>query len=1214
MESSQAGNHRSFLQGGGDLGALMRSKDWSATPLGPPESWSQSVRAAVSICLNSRFPILLWIGPELRLLYNDSYVPFLGPSKHPDMLGRPGREAWGEIWPIIGPMQDEVRAGRSTWVEDFQMFFARGLPSEEVYVTFSYSPIFGDDGTAIEGTFCACTETTGLVVGERRLATLRGLSLRGAEQNSIQAACRGAASALDDNPFDFPFAAIYLKNADGNSADLVAGTRLPSDHVAFPPVHALVEDAAPWPLALALRTGDVIEVPNLPDRVGEFRTSLWSDLVETAFVLPLAAPSQSASPGFLILGVSPRRVLDESYRGFLGLVAEHIATAISGARAFEDERRRAEALVELDRAKVTFFSNVSHEFRTPLTLMLSPLEELVAKPEPELSPDGRALATVAHRNGLRLLKLVNTLLDFSRIEAGRIQALYEPTDLAEFTAELSSNFRSACDRAGLRFDVDCEPLPEPVYVDRDMWEKIVLNLLSNAFKFTFEGGIDVRLRATPAGAELSINDTGIGIPAVELPRLFERFHRVEGRRSRSHEGSGIGLALVQDLVSLHGGTVTVRSEVDLGTSFVIHIPFGTSHLPAERVGAARTSSSKSPRTIAFVDEALSWLPTDGLPDDLPQGEGVEDVKLITEAGRILLADDNADMRVYLTRLLSRRGWAVETAVDGDAALRAAKRRRPDLVISDVMMPGLGGLEFAAALRLDRELADVPVILLSARAGEEARVAGLESGADDYLVKPFLARELLAKINSQLALARLRREAAERVQRSEARLKAAVDLVGLSAYSWDPATGALEWDDRLRAMWGLEPGAPVDYKVFHAGLHPEDRPKVDAAISACLDPAGDGIYAIEYRVIGAGDGVERWVSTYGQTRFEDGRPVGFVGAALDITASKQASRHLRESEERFRQFAQHSADVLWICDLEKVHTEYLSPAFETIWSQPSGEFIGELARWAQTIHPEDRTRVTDALYQLALGEVLCQEYRIIRPDGSVRWIRHTSFPIPDESGRVRRSGGIAQDITRHDGSVVYVVDADEASRHDLVLLLQGAGYDVKAFGSPRQFLDVASALMAGCVVLDIGSTTVGDIIVPPELKARGISLPVIAVGAANNVGLAVRAMKSGASDWLEKPYGASEMLASVASALAAIRGITEADSALRQAKARIAGMSPRERDVMQGLLAGGTNKSIARTLGISPRTVELHRAHVMERLGARTLPEAVLIAAAAGLKP
>ena len=358
-------------------------------------------------------------------------------------------------------------------------------------------------------------------------------------------------------------------------------------------------------------------------------------------------------------------------------------------------------------------------------------------------------------------------------------------------------------------------------------------------------------------------------------------------------------------------------------------------------------------------EALRWLSGDGHAADAPiprqDGTGEPASAPPDERAPVLVADDNADMRDYVARLLSSR-WEVEAVADGEAALAAARRRRPALVLSDVMMPGLGGLGLLAALRREPGLADVPVVLLSARAGEEARVEGLDAGADDYLTKPFAARELLARVASHVALARLRREAAERVRRSEARLQVAVDLVGLVPYGWDPATGALECDARLKALWGLPPDAALDADVLRAGTPPEDRPRVEAALAACLDPAGDGVYALEYRVVGIGDGIERWVSTYGRTFFEGGRPVGFVGAALDITARKRAEERLRESEERFRRFAEHSAAVLWIVDARTLRVEYLSPAYERVWGEAPDAILEEpWPSWTRTVHRDDRER-------------------------------------------------------------------------------------------------------------------------------------------------------------------------------------------------------------------------------------------------------------------
>ncbi|MEA1835120.1 response regulator [Methylobacterium durans] len=1118
-------------------------------------------------------------------------------------------------------MHDEVQASRATWVEHYQMFFARRVPHEEVYVTFGYSPILDESGHRIEGVFCACYETTEEVIRERRLSTLRHLGVRSAEHRTVEAACRDAAEVLDGNPLDIPFAAFYLLDEEGSAAQRAAGTRLPDDPTAFPTVHPISSAGAgdgPWPLGLVAETAQAAEVSDLPSRGCQLTMPLWADPVETAFVLPLKCSNHQRPAGFLIVGVSPRRVLDADYRSFLDLVAGHIATTIADARVLEDERRQAEALAELDRAKTVFYSSVSHEFRTPLTLMLGPLEELLAKSDGALAPDARVLATVAHRNSLRLLKLVNTLLDFSRIEAGRAQAYYEPCDLARHTAELASSFSSACDRAGLQLDIACDPISEPVYVDHDMWEKIVLNLVSNAFKFTFDGCIAVRLAATPSGAELRVSDTGVGIPAAELPRVFERFHRIDSTKSRSHEGSGIGLALVQELVRLHGGTITVESREDHGTTFTVLVPFGTDHLPAERIGGTRSLPSTASQIDAFVEEALRWLP--GLAEERAEErsrllEEAESAAPPTEAldARILLADDNADMRGYLVRLLTGRGWVVEAVADGGAALAAARRQRPNLVLSDVMMPGLNGLELAAALRRDPHFTEVPIILLSARAAEDARVEGLGTGVDDYLVKPFSARELLARVNTHLVLARLRRVAAARLRRSEARLQAAIDLVGLSPYSWDPATGALEWDARLKAMWGLPPNTHVDHDVWLSAIHPDDRPQVEEAVGRCTDPVGDGVYHVEYRVIGIEDSVERWVSTFGRTTFENDRPVEFTGAALEVTERKRAETALRESEERFRRFAEHSANVLWVADLESGRLDYLSPAFARVWGMPA-EDRRDLASWLASVHPEDRDAAAQAMERVKGGETVMLEYRILRAsDQAVRRIRDTFFPIPGADGRSRSAGGIAQDITIDTGLRAYVVAVGGDARRGLVGALQAAGYEVQAFVSGQAFLNLASSLLPGCVVLDLEEA--GSLGVASELKSSRSHLPVVAVGAsAGDVGFGVRAMKAGAVDFLEAPWTAEVLLFAVKTALAEIRDAAERTHARDESHDRIAALSARERAVLEGLLAGGTNKSIARTLGLSPRTVEIYRARVMEALGAHTLSEAVLIATEAGVRP
>jgi len=766
-----------FLAGGGEMGARIRAFDWAQTPLGAADRWPQSLRSAVSILLPSKAQIVLFWGADLVTLYNDAYRPVFG-AKHPDVLGKPAREAWSEIWAggLDVLFEGVLATGEAYWASNRLFFLKRHGFLEETFFDVSYDPVRDESGK-VGGIFCIVSETTGRELGERRLRTLRELAARAAGVKSATEACQVAAATLAEHANDVPFALLSLLDEEGRYATLAGASGLRPGTAVSPVSIDLLDPDAPWPLRSVAQTGAAVDVVELPIGVGPLPGGAWPEPAQRAVVLPMTRPGQTRFAGFVVAGVGPRLQYDEEYKGFLDLLAGHVAAAVANARAHEEGLKRAEALAELDRAKTAFFSNVSHEFRTPLTLMLGPVEELLVKSHTDLSPAATVQLEVVNRNGLRLLRLVNTLLDFSRIEAGRVRATYQPTDLAAFTAELASVFRAAVERAGLKLSVDCPKMDEPVFVDRDMWEKVVLNLLSNAFKFTFAGEIAVTLRQAGTNAELQVRDTGTGVAAPEIPRLFERFHRVENARGRTHEGSGIGLALVQELVKLHGGTITVESELGRGTTFTVRVPLGSAHLPKDHIGGSRALDSRTTGAGPFVEEALRWLPEQGQPDhdsELPSRyEALPVPALPADLGpgdsrpRVLLADDNADMRHYMARLLTER-YRVTTVADGEAALAAALAQAPDLVLTDVMMPRLDGFGVLKALREDARTREIPVIMLSARAGEESRVEGMEAGADDYLIKPFSARELLARVSAHLQMARMRREASETLREADRR--------------------------------------------------------------------------------------------------------------------------------------------------------------------------------------------------------------------------------------------------------------------------------------------------------------------------------------------------------------------------------------------------------------------------------------------------------------
>jgi signal transduction histidine kinase/DNA-binding response OmpR family regulator len=729
----------------------MRTIDWSTTPVGLVETWPQSLRTVLSILLTSRHPIFVWWGKELVQFYNDGYRPILGATKHPKAMGQRGREGWTEVWDVIAPMIESVmERGASTFIEDGLLCLDRNGYVEEAYFTYAYSPIRDESG-GIGGVFCACSETTERILSERRLRMLRELSEATHAQKSAEDACRKASHVLATSRHDIPFALLYLADAQGGTARLVGTVGVEPGSTPAPSWLGSDNASAPWPWASVSRTGNAVQLDVLPPSLGRLPGGPWPEETTSALVLPLSKPGHDKPAGMLVAGISPRKVLDAQYRGFLELAATHIANAVANARAYEEEKRRAEALAELNSAKTAFFSNVSHEFRTPLTLLLGPLEDSLADTESPLAPRQRERQEAIHRNSLRLLKLVNHLLDFSRIEAGRVQASFRPIDLSLLTTDLASAFRSAIERAGMKLVVDCPPLPEPVYVDREMWEKVVLNLLSNAFKFTFEGEIRVGLECQDGYARLTVEDTGTGIPAHELPHLFERFHRVRGARGRTYEGSGIGLALVKELVKLHGGTVEVQSIPGQGSTFTLSLPLGSAHLPREHIQAASPLASTGQGATPFLEEASQWMEVTALETRVARQRGQ-----VLAPARILLVDDNSDMRVYVQRILGEH-WTVELVANGTDALAAAREHTPDLILSDVMMPGLDGFGLLRELRADPRTASVPVILLSARAGEEASIEGMKAGADDYLVKPFSARELVSRVHARLEIARTQAE-------------------------------------------------------------------------------------------------------------------------------------------------------------------------------------------------------------------------------------------------------------------------------------------------------------------------------------------------------------------------------------------------------------------------------------------------------------------------
>ncbi|MEH2447653.1 MAG: response regulator [Nostoc sp.] len=445
-------------------------------------------------------------------------------------------------------------------------------------------------------------------------------------------------------------------------------------------------------------------------------------------------------------------------------VAAQAAIAVQQSHLYQKTRQQAERLLELDKQKTEFFQNISHEFRTPITLIQGPLESAVAAGE-GLSHSQSAIAL---RNSRRLLRLVNQLLDLQRLDAGRMQPSFRPCDLVEFVSQIVESFRPYCEKKGLHLVTQLDEC-STVYLDMEKFDKVVYNLLSNAMKFTPEGGtISIRLKSENDRCILQVQDTGIGIVKEQIPHLFERFRQAEGSANRSYEGSGLGLALVKELVELHGGEVTVESVYGEGTTFSLWLVTGNAHLPALQVLETPTELNTSRASVELADLELVDSTTDNIEDitrNFSPSIDTQDSALKTQqrqtaqqgeplhtaGSSILVVDDNPDLRTYVSEIFRRNGYHVQTARNGYEGYGIAREIIPSLIVTDLMMPLVSGLEMIQMIRHEEKLKGTPIILLTAKVDEETRIEGTEHGADAYLAKPFNDRELLAEVRNLLAL-------------------------------------------------------------------------------------------------------------------------------------------------------------------------------------------------------------------------------------------------------------------------------------------------------------------------------------------------------------------------------------------------------------------------------------------------------------------------------
>jgi len=777
--------------------------------------------------------------------------------------------------------------------------------------------------------FCANTDDTDRIISQRQLSTLTALGKNLVNCLTREEVIEKTISSLEENQHDFPFAMFYLVR--GDRAFRAHCTHLGPATDSIPDSIDLGnDDPLTDCLRRAIASRELQLLRDVQKHFGDVPKGAWEVSSDKAVVLPVVQAGSKEPYGILLIGFNPFRLLDEKYSGFFKLIADQIATSFADVHILDEERKRAEALAEIDRAKTTFFSNISHEFRTPLTLLLGPVED--ALNDPDTVPENKTRMEMAYRNGLRMQKLVNTLLEFSRIEAGRMEGRFERIDICALTEDLASTFRSAIERAGMKLEFRCSPLTDEVYVDVDMWERIVLNLISNAFKYCKKGTIGVEVKQVGQEVQVAVTDTGVGIPPDHLGKIFDRFHRIDNTEGRSQEGTGIGLAMVRELVKLHQGNINVASQPGKGSTFTVCLPLGKNHLPPDKISETSRGRTAYKHSAAFLEEAMKWVPLEEKRSNTETGEPIPKKDTVNGKPRVLLADDNADMRQYVERLLSDQ-YSVITAGDGEEAYEKAIAYNPELLLSDIMMPRLDGIGLLKKMRSRPETKNTPVIFLSARAGEEAKVEGLDAGADDYLVKPFSAKELIVRVNNHIRINQVRRETEQQFYHLFMQAPTLINLFRGPDFVFElfhpknkEILGEVDYTGRplKEAMPELDGHGVLDIlkEVYDTGRtvrHDELRVMLKRDDGQLMEKYFNSTY-------------QPWYDIRGNIQ-------GVVNFAIDITEAVRSKKVIEENEKQFRRVLLNSPSIYLILQGPEMRITFVNEPLLNSWRK-TADIIGK----------------------------------------------------------------------------------------------------------------------------------------------------------------------------------------------------------------------------------------------------------------------------------